>query len=275
MAERSSPVAPSPWSPARAADWIRSYHPAPRAPVLLCFPHAGGSAGYFFPLSRQLSPAVEVLAVQYPGRQERRGEPVVRSLHQLADLICEALSELPGLSERGGPALFGHSMGATVAFEVARRLEASGGPPPRLLIASARRAPSVPTPTAVHRLDDAGLVAELARLSGTAAGLFSDPEILRAVLPAVRGDYAAIEAYRCAPGASLGCPVEVLLGDADPLTDRAQAQAWRAHTEAGFALREFAGGHFYLEGWPPDVVAAVRTAIAAARAPDVTSVSAS
>jgi surfactin synthase thioesterase subunit len=258
-------VAPTAWSPARRADWIRAFHPAPEAPVrLVCLPHAGGSAGFFFPLSRMLAPAVEVLAVQYPGRQDRRNEPVVRSMHVLADLVCEALADVPGL---GRPVLFGHSMGASLAFEVARRMEAAGGPAPRLLIASARRAPSVPTLTAVHKLDDAGIVAELKRLSGTAGALFADPEMLRAALPAVRGDYAAIETYTSAPEAAVRCPVEVFHADADPMTDRDQALAWRGHTAAGFALREFSGGHFYLETWPREVVAAVRAAVAATTDP--------
>ncbi|HEY3871876.1 MAG TPA: alpha/beta fold hydrolase [Actinocrinis sp.] len=258
-------VASTVWSPARRADWIRAFHPSPEAPVrLVCLPHAGGSAGFFFPLSRMLAPAVEVLAVQYPGRQDRRAEPVVRDLHVLADLVCEALADVPGL---GRPVLFGHSMGASLAFEVARRMEAAGGPAPRLLIASARRAPSVPTPSAVHRMDDAGIVAELKRLSGTAGALFADPEMLRAALPAVRGDYAAIETYTCVPQAAVRCPVEVFHAGADPLTDRAHALAWRGHTTAGFALREFRGGHFYLETWPQDVVAAVRAAVAAAAGP--------
>ncbi|BFO16870.1 hypothetical protein SHKM778_32580 [Streptomyces sp. KM77-8] len=102
----------------------------------MCLPHAGGSASYFFPVSRRLSSVADVLVVQYPGRQDRRREPCLGSVADLADALAGELLPL-----RGGPlVLFGHSLGATVAFEVARRLEAEGAPP-LALFASGRRAP--------------------------------------------------------------------------------------------------------------------------------------
>src|SRR5262249_29653456 len=99
--------------------WVRRFHPAPSAGSrLVCLPHAGGSASYFLPISRGLSPQVEVLAVQYPGRQDRRAEPCIEDVGGLADQITASLQ--PWIDRP--VALFGHSMGAILGFEVALRL---------------------------------------------------------------------------------------------------------------------------------------------------------
>ena len=106
--------------------WIRGFHPgADGAPRLVCFPHAGGSATFYFPLSRALAPSMEVLAVQYPGRQDRRAEPCIDSIDGLADEIVDALRPLTDRPM----ALFGHSMGAVLAYETARSWEALGHAP--------------------------------------------------------------------------------------------------------------------------------------------------
>lgn len=111
--------------------WFRNYGPAPDACVrLVCLPHAGGSASFYFPLARALSPKIEVLAVQYPGRQDRHAEPCVQNIEDMADRIAEALGPWTDRPY----ALFGHSMGAMVGFEVARRMEASGKGPLELFV---------------------------------------------------------------------------------------------------------------------------------------------
>jgi len=222
--------------------WIRRFHPVPDATTrLVCLPHAGGSAPFFFPVSKAMSPSVDVLAIQYPGRQDRRGEPCVNDLNELADLVTERLQ--PWLDRP--IALFGHSMGATLAFEVARRLERAGVVP-LALFASGRRAPSRHRDERVHLADDAGLIADLRRLSGTDPQVLGDDELLRAILPAIRGDYRAAETYRYRPGPRLNCPIVALTGDSDPHVTMAEAEAWGEHTESAFTLRVFSGGHFYL-----------------------------
>lgn len=245
-------------APPVAGAWIRRFHPAPDAPVrLVCFPHAGGSASYYFSTSRALSPDVEVLAVQYPGRQDRRTEACVDDVHRLADL---ATGELGAWTDRP-LLLFGHSLGASLAFEVGRRLEGSGV---RLLglFASGRRAPSRWRDEHVHLLDDDQLAVNLARMSGTDSTVLGDPEMLRAVLPAVRADYRAAETYRGRPGDRLACPVRALTGDEDPEVTLDEARAWAEHTTGGFDLEVFPGGHFYLNDHAPAVLASIRRHLA-------------
>ncbi|MFD3417448.1 thioesterase II family protein [Streptomyces decoyicus] len=230
--------------------WCRRFHPAPDAGRrLVCFPHAGGSASFYHPVSAALSPGVDVIAVQYPGRQDRRKEPAIDDIGLLADRIAEALE---AWSDRP-LTFFGHSMGALVAFEVARRLERNGHSPLRLF-ASGRRAPSAYRDEQVHRRDDDGIVAELRALSGTDSRVLDDEEMLRMVLPALRSDYKAVETYRSEPAAVVRCPVTVLVGDDDPKTSLDEARSWETHTTGDFALRVFPGGHFYLADRPQEVM---------------------
>lgn len=238
--------------------WIRRYHQSPcGAPRLVCFPHAGGAATYFFPTSRVLSSRAEVLAIQYPGRQDRRAEPCVDSLHDLADMIY---LELKPWTDRP-LALFGHSMGASLAFEIAHRIEQDGHQP-LVLFASGRRAPSRHRTETVHLMDDEGLIRDLKRLAGTDARMLGEREVLEMILPALRSDYRAAETYRAAPGIRLGCPITVLTGTEDPQVTLEDAEAWADHTVADCKVRVFPGGHFFLN----DHAAAVHEEIASALA---------
>ncbi|MGW6741894.1 thioesterase II family protein [Streptomyces sp. NPDC055025] len=235
--------------------WARCFHQAPDSPrQLFCFPHAGGSASFYFPVSAQLSSVAEVFSVQYPGRQDRRRETSPDDIGTMADQVYAALRRQ--LHTRP-TTFFGHSMGATLAFEVARRFEADGGELSRLF-ASGRRAPSRHRDENVHRLGDEGIVAELKRLSGTNSELLGDEEILRLILPAIRSDYRAIETYRCEPGAVVRAPVSVLTGDSDPKTTLDEAEDWRGHTTGAFELKVFPGGHFFLSAQAPAVIAVLR-----------------
>ncbi|MFI6644830.1 thioesterase II family protein [Streptomyces sp. NPDC050504] len=239
----------------RKSAWIQRFHPSEEAGVrLVCFPHAGGAATYFHPVSAALSPDIEVLAVQYPGRQERRTEPVVRSVEELARQATEAIR--PWAADRP-LAFFGHSMGALVAAEAARNLAAEGAPPLTVIV-SGRRAPTTFRDEDVHRRDDAGIVAEMARLGGSDTRIFDDPEMRTLLLPVIRADYEAVETYRHRPGPPLPCPLLAVLGDDDPVASVEEARGWAAHTSADFRLKTFPGGHFYLNDHAAAVIATVR-----------------
>ncbi|GAA3301621.1 thioesterase [Dactylosporangium vinaceum] len=229
----------------------------PGRPRLLCFPHAGGAAAFYFPLAQHLAPRLAVSAVQYPGRHSRYREPLVDDIGVLADRICAAL-EADGDEEPY--AFFGHSMGAVVAFEVARRLKTE----PVRLIVSGRRAPSRYRPGAVHMRDDEGLVNELMKVGGTDPRFLADPELRAGILPIVRNDYRAVETYRSTDPTPLTCPITALVGELDPQTSVDDAQAWVWHTTGGLNLRVFPGGHFYLNAWPEEVATEILTALAPA-----------
>ncbi|MBO2456921.1 thioesterase II family protein [Actinomadura violacea] len=221
--------------------WCRRYRPGPAATArLVCLPHAGGSAPFFLPVAAALSPDVDVVAVQYPGRQDRRGEKPIDDMKELADRVHGVLRRQPELPVT----LFGHSLGAVLAFEVARRMEADGRPPVRLF-ASGRRAPSSHRDERAHLSDDS-IMAEVRRLDGTASALLGDAEMMRAALPALRADYRAAETYRCPPDTVVSCPITVLTGDEDPKTTLDEANAWVKHTTGEFDLRVFTGGHFFV-----------------------------
>ncbi|MGW1072777.1 thioesterase II family protein [Streptomyces sp. NPDC002537] len=246
----------------RTGPWITRYTPAAAegGPVqLVCLPHAGGSATFFRPLARVLPPGIEVLAVQYPGRQERRSEPLVDDLSRLADGIAEAL-------EHAGDAplaLFGHSMGALVAWEVARRLTARTGRQPVGLVVSGRPAPAVGT--GGHRLrdrTDAEIVADMRHLTGTDAGLLDDPGMLEMVLPVLRADYRAIDGHRYRPGPPLRCPVGVFSGDDDPWARGSDMGGWCDETTGPVMFRSFPGNHFYLSAQWHRVADAVTATLA-------------
>ncbi|MGV9455992.1 thioesterase II family protein [Streptomyces sp. NPDC003635] len=243
--------------------WFRRYEPArPGAVKLLALPHAGGSAPYFLPLARALAPELDVLCVQYPGRLDRHREPARTDLRELADQVYKAL-----VSEPTGPVvLFGHSMGAVLAYEIALRLEESGGGELLGLIASGRRAPHRFREETVHLRDDDGIIAEIRELSGTEPGILDDEELVRMVLPALRADYRAVETYRVTPGAApLSVPVTVLTGESDSRVPLADARAWEELTTGTFRFRSFPGGHFYLNGRPAEVTEAIRENIDAFR----------
>lgn len=226
--------------------WLRRYHQAPDAAArLVCCPHSGGSASYFRPLSSALSPTVEALAVQYPGRQDRRAEPLIGDLRELAVRLADVLTDEPGPL-----AFFGHSMGAVLAFQVAQRLE-RGGREVAALFVSGHRAPSVRRNEWLHLSSDAELLQEVRTLGGTEADLLDDEEIVRVALPVIRNDTQAVETYRHEGGIEpdLRCPIIAVTGTEDPRVDVAEAEKWRDHTSGGFELHTFPGGHFYLNAF--------------------------
>jgi pyochelin biosynthetic protein PchC len=233
--------------------WIRIFHPSPdRGIRLVCLPHAGGAASGYFGLSAALAPSVEVWSVQYPGRQDRRSEPPVTDVRELARRLAERLD---GRLDQPY-ALFGHSMGAVVAFELARLLEQSGRGP-QVLLASGRRAPSTVRDERVHLRDDAGVAQELRLLSGTDPAFLRDPELFEMILPALRADYRAVETYQSDLDSTVTCPVTALVGDNDPKTTVEEARAWGRHTSGAFELRILAGGHFFLDERMSEVTAAL------------------
>ncbi|MCX4526365.1 alpha/beta fold hydrolase [Streptomyces sp. NBC_01551] len=245
------------------SEWFRRFAPpggnsasASRA-TLVCFPHAGGAASAYLPLARALAPGVGILAAQYPGRQDRRSERPVADIGELADsLAAEVSREL-----RGTYAFFGHSMGALLAYETARRLRDLGVAGPVRLFLSGRGAPTLHPGRHDRMSTDADVLAAVRRLGGTTPAVLDDPELRQMVMPALRADYRAIGAYAWREGEPLDVPFSVYVGDSDPVVSVAQASAWRDFTTAPTSLDVFPGGHFYLDGQLPALARAVAGAL--------------
>jgi surfactin synthase thioesterase subunit len=229
---------------------------------LYCFSHAGGGASAYRLWPAGLPASLDVAAVQLPGREGRLREPPYASI----PAIVEAL--LPGLrAHLDRPfAFFGHSMGAIVASELARALEATGGPRPLHLFVSGRRPPHVPDPeTPLHVLPDPAFVDELThRYGGIPAEILRHADLMELLLPAIRADIRALETFRPAPRAPLPVPVSAFGGADDRRTPRAHLEAWAGVTSSAFRVRVFPGAHFYLEACRDAVLADLAACLAPA-----------
>lgn len=224
-------------------NWIRCFRPAPDAGIqVLCFPHAGGSASGYYPLSTELAGVAETLVVQYPGRHDRIAEPFAERFGEVVDAV---LASLP--TSDGRPlVLFGHSMGALLAFETARRLAAEGRAPAALFVSGSEAAALPRQARLPNPPGDDDLIGEMRLLSGTDEELLTDPEILRLALPPLRADYAMLFSRTYVPGPPLRCPVVALTGDRDPRVSVEGARAWEREGVGPFELHVLSGGHFFL-----------------------------
>ncbi|MFE0101957.1 thioesterase II family protein [Streptomyces sp. NPDC059009] len=240
------------------SQWIRHYAVASvNAPRLVCLPHAGGSASYYLPTAKALAPHIEVLAIQYPGRQDRLLEDCVDNIHDLAALIAQFVQPLAAQKPL---ALFGHSMGAGVGFEVARLLQQAGTPAAHLFV-SGRQAPHRHEVTYAHLLDDLQFVAEIRQLNGSDDDVLDDPDLRSLVLPAIRSDYKAAETYEYRPGARLTSPITALTGDNDSGMTLDAVRAWSDHTSGAFNFKVFTGGHFFLNDHQGAIQRGIRAAL--------------
>ncbi|WP_329139987.1 alpha/beta fold hydrolase [Streptomyces sp. NBC_01476] len=235
--------------------WLRTFRAAaPDTPTLVVFPHAGGGAGFYRPLAQSFPAGVGVRVIQYPGREARAGEPLVDDMAVLADQAATAL--LPLLNRP--LAILGHSMGALVAYEVTRRLEAEGAVLERLF-ASARHPPAAHRGSGhrKHLLDEEHFTQMLRDTGGTPSALLDDPEMRAYLLPIVRNDYRLIETYVPAPGPALRTGIVSIAAADDGTVSAAQVEGWRRATRGDFEHLTFPGGHFYLLERPDDLSATV------------------
>ncbi|WP_369172360.1 thioesterase II family protein [Streptomyces sp. R28] len=225
--------------------WFRGKS-APTARVrLLCFPHAGGAAGAFHDWAALAPPEIEVVAVQYPGRQDRFHEPCASTMEELADTITTALRW--ELTDDRPLALFGHSMGSSVAYEVARRLEEDPSHTLTRLIVSGRHRPRLPEEQAPRPVPTDPEVLDYVRLlDPEGADLYEHPELQPLIMPALRADFGLLARYRPTHLHQLGVPVTVCGGDRDPVCTIEDLKSWSDVTPKGLDLRVFEGGHFYL-----------------------------
>jgi medium-chain acyl-[acyl-carrier-protein] hydrolase len=226
--------------------WVVRPEPKPTARLrLFCFPYAGAGASLFLRWPEALPPFVEVCAVQLPGRENRLGESAFSRMHDLVHTLASVLS-----AHLTTPfVLFGHSLGAFIAFELARRLRDLDLPEPVHLIASGQRAPQVPDSLpAVGHLSDREFILEMVRrYDAIPQVVLESPKMMEVVLPLLRADVLMLETYTYRKAPPLACPITCLggLGDNESTTD--DLVPWREQTTGPFSVEMFPGGHFFME----------------------------
>ncbi|MGW3095094.1 thioesterase II family protein [Streptomyces sp. NPDC001102] len=242
--------------------WLRRYVPAAGQPAatLVCLPHAGGAPTFFRPWAERLADSLDVVSVCYPGRQDRFDEPCITRMDTLAEEVAAAL--LP-LTKRP-LALFGHSMGAALGYEVARLLRHRHGRDVVHLFASGMVPPHLVPPGRRHVEGDEALVADILEQGGTDAALLADEEFRAFLLPAIRGDYRLMETYAFTGAErALDAPVTVYYGRQDKDVSAEAAAAWARHTTGPTEVIGFPGGHFYLQDVLETLVADVERRVLA------------
>lgn len=219
---------------------------------VFCFPHAGAGATTYQPWIRRVQgTGVQICPVQLPGRENRFREPAHDRLDPLLDEIAESLAPV---ADRPF-AVFGHSLGALVAFGLTQRWHSAGGPLPSRLFVSGRIAPHLSDPrSTLHQLDDPGLIRVLRDLGGIPSSVLDDGGLMSLLLPGLRADLAVNETYRHRVGVRLPVPITAFGGTTDPKVSAAELREWRQHTSAGFAAHLLPGGHFFVQSSMPAVL---------------------
>jgi medium-chain acyl-[acyl-carrier-protein] hydrolase len=210
---------------------------------LFCFPYAGGTAAVFRNWPQYLPSEIEVCAIQYAGRGNRLAEPLGEDIVEVMNGIYQDLQ--PFLKKPF--AFFGHSMGALVSYEFARRLQREQQPEPFQLFVSGSSAPHlrfVEEPT--YNLPEPEFIAELRNLQGTPAEVLDHAELMQLMLPIIRADFKASQTYKYVPGPLLECPIRAFGGLKDETVPREEVEAWSEHTRGSFRAQMLPGDHFFL-----------------------------
>ncbi len=211
---------------------------------LFWFPHSGGNAAVIGAWQAHLA-AAELYVAQLPARGLRLTEEPVTDLDNLVAPLAAAVADL---ADRPF-AFLGHSVGALIAFEVARALRRQGSPSPRWLWACGAEGPACRVVTRrVAELPDAELIGVLRDYGGTSAEILASADLMEMLLPGVRADFAINEGYAYRPEPPLDVPIRVLRGDRDPIIDPARTVGWARETTRPLPERVFAGDHFFLTG---------------------------
>jgi medium-chain acyl-[acyl-carrier-protein] hydrolase len=237
------------------SSWVLFPKSTARARVrLFCFPYAGGGASVYRAWANDLGADIAVCPVQLPGRGNRLSEPPCTRLSRLVDVLADVLLPQLGTSF----ALFGHSMGALIGFELARELWRRRGVEPVHLFVSSHRAPQLaPRESPIHQLPADAFIARLRRLNGTPPEVLGNAELMELALPILRADFELCETYVFRATEPLRCPISAFGGLSDADVSRDELVAWQSQTEGPFSVRMFTGDHFFLSDSCPPLLRAM------------------
>ena len=214
--------------------------------TLFAIPYAGGSAAAAYGRwARMLPPNIKLSPLELAGHGRRMPEPFAASLDAaVADLLATVLPA----ARSGAYAIYGHSMGTTVAYELIRALDAAGVPPPLTLFVSGRNPPHYPYPQRnLHMLDDDTFLAEIRKLGGTPGDFFKLRDLVKAFLPILRSDYRLIELHKLRlPEHTSDADIVFFHSDGDVLVSKPALDEWRRYTRGSLTVHEFHGGHFFI-----------------------------
>lgn len=221
---------------------VRFHKYADRRLRLFCFPYAGGSAATFREWFKALDAHVDVVAVEYPGRGGRRRETPLKRVCDIVDMVAPDID-----AQIDRPfALFGHSMGGLVVYELLQRL-VQRGVQPACVFMSGCRPPLIKRPEKnLHQLSDTEFIEELRKFNGTPEALLGDAELMSLAMPILRADFEAVATYPQSGEAKMSCPVFAYGGMNDDNVTLDELEGWRDMTRAQCTVRVFPGDHFFL-----------------------------
>jgi surfactin synthase thioesterase subunit len=237
--------------------WLR-YGPSDATVRLICLPHAGAGAASFARWLWLFPPAIAPVRVQLPGREDAAAEPPLRRVRDAVGGLLPRLTH-----EIDTPvALYGHSMGALIAFELARALREAGIPAVHLFI-SGRRAPHrAASKPSIHRLPDDAFAAAVEAMGGAAGAGGRSPAFRRYILRLLKADLELSEEYTYRQEPPLHCPITAFYGTADPVVDLAEVEAWRDQTAGTFVIHAFPGDHLFHQRHRAAIAARITEALA-------------
>lgn len=224
--------------------WVTCPQPNPQAKLrLFCLPYAGGNAMVFRTWANHLPSTIEVCPLELPGRGRQMTLPPHTQMQPLVREIAENIN--PYLDKPF--AIFGHSMGGLVSFELTRLLKSNYNLTPLHLFISARNAPQVPpTRRPIYNLPDAEFWQEILKYNGTPDNLMENKDIIELFLPIIRADFTVLDTYIYSPQPAFDFPLTVFAGLEDKSFANYELEAWQEHTTADFCLQMFQGDHFFL-----------------------------
>jgi medium-chain acyl-[acyl-carrier-protein] hydrolase len=226
----------------RVERWYKRITPPSPTARLFCFPYAGGNARMFREWHDWCAPEVEVIALELPGRGLHSRALLIDSMDMMIERLLPVLDPLLDKPF----ALFGHSMGALISFEVSRALKASGRKVPQHLFVSGMRPPHLWGGHKIHTLPDREFVQALRSLNGTPSEILADNDLLEMFLPRLRADLCLSETYRYEPAPALSHPITVFSGLNDKTASVEHLSEWQYHTQNNCTVRLFEGDHFFI-----------------------------